>query len=156
MPSVTPDQFAFIMFRQDQNKINDRFAQQLEELRTTVNGNTTDTPLALPALPPPAQEELNDHVAQQLEVLRKTVNGNIETLKHQQDKIQALETDKKDMQQQVAELQQQVLELQVEKHKNQHVAKIEALVQRVDELEAKTRKLPTPMKPVVMRNLRRV
>jgi septal ring factor EnvC (AmiA/AmiB activator) len=65
-------------------------------------GDQMNVPMALPA---PAQEELNDHVAQQLEVLRKTVNGNIETLKHLQDKIQALETDKKDMQQQVSELQ---------------------------------------------------
>jgi predicted RNase H-like nuclease (RuvC/YqgF family) len=123
---------------QNQNNINDRFAQQLEELRMTVNGNTTDTPVALPALPPPAQDELNDHFAQQLEVLRKTVNGNIEMLKHQQAQIQALQTDKKDMQQQVSELQQQVLELQVEKHKHQYNAKIEALVQRADELEKLT------------------
>ncbi len=146
MPAVTPDQMKFIEFRQDQNKINDRFAQQLEELRTTVNGNTTDTPLALPvspSLPAPSQDALNEHFKQQLEVLRKTVNGNIATLKYQQDQINSLQTEKKDMQQQVSELQQQVLELQVDKHKNQYNAQIEALRQRVDETEKLSKFLKT-------------
>ena len=93
-------------------------------------GDQMNVPMALPA---PAQDELNDHFKQQLELLRTTVNGNIATLKHLQDKIQALETDKKDMQKQVSELQQQVLELQVDKHKNQYNAKIEALRQQVEE-----------------------
>ncbi len=93
------------------------------------------------ALPAPSQDELNSHFQQQLDLLRNTVNGNIETLKHQEAQIQALQTDKKDMQQQVAELQQQVLELQVDKHKNQYNAKIEALVQRADATEKLTKLL---------------